>query len=548
MFPQKSSITKILCLCIVVLAASVWAGTYSGGNGSEEEPFLISTAADMNEIGTHPEDFNDHFLLINDINMAEYTGNSFNIIGPNSTTPFTGVFDGNDHTIANFTYQSASSNYIGIFGLVSDPNAVIKDLTLIDPNVNDGTGIGVGSLIGFMDAGTIVGCCIDGATILGDTAVGGLVGFNSYGTIENCYVVAKVSGSNFTGGLVGWNHLGTIEDCYVSSIVFGGGPGGLAGLNTSTIKNCCSDGEITGKQVVGGLVGRNATNDDGGIGRLENCYSTANVTATTMLAGGLVAINEAIVKNCYATGNIDGNSLTGGLAGVNYVATLENCYAIGSVEGKSEVGGLVGKTRESTIKYCYAAGEVLGDVNIGGLVGSTYDSNNGFYTKCFWDTDVNPDMNGIGNAVDPDVIGKTTTEMMTESTFTDAGWDFEDVWRVWENNAYPKLRWQLTAGDFVWPDGVEINDIAVLADEWLLEKLSSDVFPEGGDRVVDFSDWAVFANAWSESGDMAEVGEFTGQWLQFGAGVADIAPEPDGDGVVNFRDFAVIAQKWMAGF
>ncbi|GAG85111.1 unnamed protein product, partial [marine sediment metagenome] len=46
------------------------------------------------------------------------------------------VFDGNGHTISNFTYTSTDTDYIGLFGYVSGGNAEIKDLGLIDPNVD----------------------------------------------------------------------------------------------------------------------------------------------------------------------------------------------------------------------------------------------------------------------------------------------------------------------------------------------------------------------------------------------------------------------------
>ena len=49
---------------------------------------------------------------------------------------------------------------------------------------------------------------------------------------------------------------------------------------------------------------------------------------------------------------------------------------------------------------------------------------------------------------------------------------------------------------------------------------------------------------------MAELAIFAEQWLQFGATSAeitpfDIAPVPDGDGIVNFVDFAIFANHWL---
>ena len=112
-----------------------------------------------------------------------------------------------------------------------------------------------------------------------------------------------------------------------------------------------------------------------------------------------------------------------------------------------------------------------------------------------------------------------------------------------------------------------MNDLAVFVEQWLLEKLSADISPDGGDGFVDFSDWAVFANAWQSTSeppsdnwnpkcdispaggdgivDMEDLAVFVNQWLQFSAYCADIAPEPDGDGTVNMLDFAILANNWL---
>ena len=109
---------------------------------------------------------------------------------------------------------------------------------------------------------------------------------------------------------------------------------------------------------------------------------------------------------------------------------ISNCYAIGSVSGSSIIGGLVGYNDYGTISNCYAAGGVTGTANTGGLVG--YDSN-GSYTSCFWDQTVNPSLAGIGNISDPPgVIGESSVNMQKESTFTNMGWDFVNIWDICE--------------------------------------------------------------------------------------------------------------------
>jgi hypothetical protein len=98
---------KNVALALVVLQlirASVLAGTYSGGTGEPNDPYRIATANDLNDIGNHPEDWYKYFTLTADINLADYNGTQFNIIGGEAYR-FAGIFDGNDHTIMRFSYK-----------------------------------------------------------------------------------------------------------------------------------------------------------------------------------------------------------------------------------------------------------------------------------------------------------------------------------------------------------------------------------------------------------------------------------------------------------
>ena len=112
---------------------------YGGGNGTPDKPYLIDTADQLDSIGANPGDWQAHFTLMTDIDLIDFQGNDFHLIG-NDTQPFTGVFDGNGHTITNFTYiVTGNEEYsdetviarIGFFRNVNGPNAVIKDLGLI---------------------------------------------------------------------------------------------------------------------------------------------------------------------------------------------------------------------------------------------------------------------------------------------------------------------------------------------------------------------------------------------------------------------------------
>ncbi len=61
-----------LILLVLLLTSSVQA-KYSDGTGDPNDPYRIADANDMNEIGTHTEDWDAHFVLVNDVNLAKYT-------------------------------------------------------------------------------------------------------------------------------------------------------------------------------------------------------------------------------------------------------------------------------------------------------------------------------------------------------------------------------------------------------------------------------------------------------------------------------------------
>ncbi|GAJ10244.1 unnamed protein product, partial [marine sediment metagenome] len=64
--------------------------------------------------------------------------------------------------------------------------------------------------------------------------------------------------------------------------------------------------------------------------------------------------------------------------------------------------------------------------------------NDGTITNCFWDTETSGTETGVGGT--NGATGKTTAEMKTKSTFTDAGWDFTTpIWYIGAtfNDGYP---------------------------------------------------------------------------------------------------------------
>ena len=515
----------LLVICLLGLRAEA---QYGGGTGQPEDPYLIYTAEQMNAIGANRKDWDKHFKLMADIDLSLYAGRDFNIIGTGNKNAFKGVFDGNNKKISNFIYASTNGGYKGLFGYVKDSDAEIKNLGLIEPNIDIGAGSGVGSLVGWVDAGIITNCYAEGGSVSGKKWVGGLVGYNKGGEIKGCYATCVVSGNEEIGGLVGYLR-GTIDNCYAKGGVSGDKRiGGLVGRNRSgSITNSMATGSVSSDDSVGGLVGDNG-------GKITNSSATGSVSGTGRSIGGLVGDNGGTITNCSARGNVLGSGDVGGLVGDNdgtinnshssgsvsadtdvgglvgdNTGIIRNCYATGSITGNDRVGGLVGiNTWPGKINNCYSVGGVIGTTDVGGLVGFNDEA---VIRTSFWDIRTSGRNNMCGRQMYGigcnNANGKTTAGMQTESTFLDAGWDFvaeivngtEDIWSICEGLDYPELASQFLIGDFDGDSRVDLADFEVFAERWLSDD-SNFFWCRGADLTndgkVDFDDLREFADNW----------------------------------------------------
>jgi hypothetical protein len=260
--------------------------------------------------------------------------------------------------------------------------------------------------------------------------------------------------------------------------------------------------------------------------------------------GGLVGYSYGSISNCYSTGAVSGYLYVGGLVGISN-GSIDNCYSAGTVTGGDDlrsIGGLVGYNQKlpypgGNISNCYSTGTVSGSSYVGGLVGS--NSGGSISYSYFLITSGSDDGNGAP---------LTDEQMKQQSSFI--GWDFNGVWHICESANYPKLKWQILPGDIVCPDGLDFEDLAELCSQWLFEEIPADLAPPGGDGIVNFADFTVFANQWGITNSFNELLDFTGQWLKTGLAKcsADIAPLPNGDGRVDAADFAIVANNWLKGF
>jgi len=316
----------IVCLFGLPAYGQPWLGS-----GTEGDPYQIWDACDMQAIGADANFWDAHFRLMADIDLAGYTGTSFNIIGT-WDEPFTGVFDGNGHTISNFTYTItyATGEYCkGLFGEVDSATAEIKDLGLVGHKIiGNWRSYYVGSLVGKLENGTVTSCYAEGGNISGGDIIGGLVGRNVNGLIYNCYATGRVTTYGGDWGV--------------------GDGGGLVATNSGTISNCYAKVKISGRNcgAIGGLVGFNYN------GYISNCYATGSVNSDAVnsseVAGGLVGINynRGTISNCYATGRVSrGRFYTGGLVGFSNGTVNASFWDIQTSWQSNSAGG-IGKTTE----------------------------------------------------------------------------------------------------------------------------------------------------------------------------------------------------------
>lgn len=471
---------------------AIAARKYAGGTGEPNTPYLIATAEQMNAIGTCPEDWDKHFQLTADIDLSHFDGKggrpTFNIIASDTNseawgfqgTPFVGVFDGGDYTVASLNWSGSATDYVGLFGYVSGPNAEIRNLGLIEPIIYTNGGTRVGALVGKMTSGTIRNCYTKDGSAFGSTYVGGLVGEILGGAITACYSATEVSGENGVGGLIGRGKMVTVNACHADTQVNGSWHvGGLVGDSSGFIEDSYATNNVGGDRYVGGLVGFNwgeyvrvARPGDQSTfvlcgGRISNCHATGSISgdegvgglvgrmwegsvtqsyATASISGNyrigvLIGLSEGEVVSCYSAGEVTGGNCVGGLVGENW-RSISNCYSGASVVGLRDIGGLVG-CNAGLIQNCYSLGVVSGELRVGGLTGSS-DWMRDEIVVSFWNIETS------GQPSSPTGTGLTTAQMQTAATYLDAGWDFvgetsngtDGVWWILEGQDYPRLWWE----------------------------------------------------------------------------------------------------------
>lgn len=258
---------------------------------------------------TDAETLGKNYRLKADLDLKD---TPFNGIG-SADQPFTGMFDGQGHTISHVTVIAPERENAGFFNVIK--GATIRDLKLVDVKITGKTNVGglAGSTQVQLDssdlsknvANLIGGCSVSG-TVTGTKNVGGLVGLNEGKTdpqtlfsiasaVDKCAASVTVNGKEMTGGLVG--------------------------KNSGTITKSSSGGTVKGDTITGGLAGDSS-------GDIYDSHTSCTVAGRSH-TGGFAGSSDGVAQNCYSIGGVSGTDYTGGFAGV--ISRAENVVSAGQV-------------------------------------------------------------------------------------------------------------------------------------------------------------------------------------------------------------------------
>ena len=285
------------------------------GQGTADDPFLISSADNLNQIAdivnNNETDLEGkYFLLTTDI--------SYDDVNPNNYTPI-GYYYWDEN------YSSTSKNFNGHFDggghTISGINAISEAINI--------TSYGQALFCAIGPKGSVRNLTVDNAIISGASSCSGIVGSN-YGLVENCHVTSSVTINvlhNFTsmrGGVVGYNQEGGIvRGCSSAVTIKAGGRiyaeanGGVVGGNYGIVTDCLYLGNtVEGDGSRGAIVGYNNE-----AGTLHN-----NLYTTTVLKG------------------VDGEDMAFGNGAVRATVTKEKPATIGNVTTEYGAAGIPGIT------------------------------------------------------------------------------------------------------------------------------------------------------------------------------------------------------------
>lgn len=315
---MKKKVLYLLCMAFAMMAwlpPQLWAQTRpSGGDGSSESPFLITTAEELkwyaNYVNGESGDNVVHTTacaqLVNNIDLSTVCGEGkgnwtpiakYGIYKFNGEYHFDGVFDGNGHTISNLYINDKNGSNLGLFGYVNPTTekTSVKNLKMAS------------------------------VQIVGKTDIAAVCASGYNATFENIEVIS--------GSITGFSDIYGISGC------------------RGSVKNCINRADVTaGSYNVAGVI---STIQD----EASNCSNYGKITTGTGWAGGIAGGSDGMttILNCanygeiHVTGTVNSTDCAvGGLLGSPWNLEISNCANFGNIyltEQSEFVGTIVGTSQ-----------------------------------------------------------------------------------------------------------------------------------------------------------------------------------------------------------
>ena len=339
---------KRLFLATVLFTLAILSGgkamaQFAGGNGTQDNPHLIATAEQFNEMGGNQD---------SNTTQGKYYKQTADIEFPKNKFPaksFAGTYDGQGFSIKSNGNQNktlfneisggevknlvidgvtVSENYPTSGGLLCRKfsNGRIENITVTsctystNTGYNRGKNVPSGGLIGIMNDGTVSNCCVKGTTITSRSITGGLIGEMTGGRVEYSSFTGNAVSAEYkysagespchAGGIVGEISGGTINACYASGTIQTkngnssyacGIAGNPSSANGVSISNCYNG---TDKSAVNSNLQNKTTNV---ISQNPPGLSTQDIVNTLnnpLNVSAFVIENEEIVHTTAADGGV----------------------------------------------------------------------------------------------------------------------------------------------------------------------------------------------------------------------------------------------------
>lgn len=322
---RKKIFSVLLCLCMALtllpvsaLAADTTPSKPTAGDGASGSPYEITSAAELywfaglvngtltdgtaqntaacatltSDITVNAQVLNGGSLISDPSALTVWTpiGGTADAGTWASGTPYSGVFDGDNHTISGLYFNDEGKQYVGLFGYCK--GTTIKDLKLADSYIHGSQR--VGGICGSSCLNSSISGCTNSAAVSASpysnlAYVGGICGENARASIERCgntgTVSANTSKESYCGGICGYNGgytdiASAISNCWNAGAVSASdGGGGICGRNQeyASITSCFNYGAVSNNTWCGAVVGVNGSTNT----TLSNCYYDTNTSVSS---------------------------------------------------------------------------------------------------------------------------------------------------------------------------------------------------------------------------------------------------------------------------